>query len=162
MKFEILRDLTNKVFTTTIKRKFIQDDPDDINEAELENDFGSIQLEAGKVFEGSISKNLDETFSAILDKSPGIGKIAFKFSVPSNIVTITKNSSISYKCDGKLEADIVFEEGTTIPALKVAELKCELFEKAIEQKIKDAVKLWKEQKTDFEKKTPVDIFTVDL
>lgn len=163
MKFEILRDLTNKVFTTTIKRKFVQDDPDDINEAIFENDFGNVEIQAGTIdgdtiFKGYISKNLEEKLIVTLD--PGTDML--KFSIPSNSVILNKDSSISYKCDGKLEAEIKLTDTTIVSAVKVAELKCALFELVIEDRIIKAVKDWKENKTDFEKDSPHRVFNVDL
>lgn len=162
MKFDVLRDLTNKAFTSTVVRKFVQDDPDDIIEAGLENDFGGVSVDTGSLFSGFITKAVDGTFSASITGTVGVDTIAFKFATPTAVVQLTKTSSLVFKCDGKLEAQVQFDVTTVLPALKVAELKCELFEKTMQDRIEKAVDAWKAEATTFEKTVPAGTFTVDL
>ena len=106
MKFQVLRDLTNKIFTSTVARQFVQDDPDDITEATLENDFGPVKLQTGGLFEGYIVKDAVTgalSTSLTLTGTLGVDAVVLKFAVPSNIVSLSKTSQIVYKCDGKLE-----------------------------------------------------------
>jgi hypothetical protein len=165
MKFQVLRDLTNKIFTSTVARQFVQDDPDDITEATLENDFGPVKLQTGGLFEGYIIKDSVTgalSTSLTLTGTLGVDAVVLKFAVPTNIVSLSKTSQIVYKCDGKLEAPIKFDATTEIPAIKAAELKCQLFEKAVQARIVTAVEAWKAEATTFEDSVPADSFVVPL
>ena len=162
MKFDVIRDLTNKVFTSNIVRKFVQGDPDDVIEAGLENDFGAVQVETGGVFTGFIIKAADETYSTALTGTVGVDTIAFKFAAPANTVALSTTTKLEFKCDAKLESPLTFDVTTQIPALKVAELKCELYEKTLQDRITKAVDAWKKEATGFEKTVPADTFTVPL
>jgi hypothetical protein len=163
MKFNVLRDLTNKVFTSTIARVVVQDDPDNLVETKLENDFGPVKIEAGQIFEGFITK--DSTTGELnvsLTGTIGPGVIKLKFATPSNSIAITSTSQIVFKCDANLQAPIVFDATTTIPSLKVAELKCKLFELGIQDRIEKAVVDWKAEQTTFEDTEPAGSFDVSL
>jgi hypothetical protein len=163
MKFNILRDLTNKVFTSTIARVIVPEDPDDIIETKLENDFGPVKVEAGQLFEGFITKDSTTgAFSVALIGTVGVGTIDFKFAIPVNTIAITSTSQIVFKCDGNLQSPLDFDATTKIPALKVAELKCQLFELAIQSRIQDAVTTWKAEQTTFEDVEPAGTFVVSL
>jgi hypothetical protein len=162
MKFDVIRDLTNKVFTTDIVRKIVPGDPDDLVEAGLENDFGPVQVEIGGLFEGFIVKAADGSFSVALTGTVGADTIVFKMGSPSNTTPLSATSKIEFKSDAKLESPITFDASTEIPALKVAELKCELFEKVIRDRIEKAVDAWKKEATVFEATNPADTFSVPL
>lgn len=163
MKFNVLRDLTNKVFTSTIARVIVPDDADDIIESKLENDFGPVKVQAGGLFEGFIVKDsVSGEYSAALTGTVGIDTIAFKFGLAANEVVIGSTTKIVYKCDAKLEAALTFDATTSIPALKVAELKCELFEKEIQNRLVKAVADWKAETTAFESTVPASSFTIPL
>lgn len=164
MKFNVLRDLTNKVFTSTVARVVVPNDPDDIKEAKLENDFGPVKVQTGGLFEGFINKDaVSGDFSASLTAigTVGVDAIAFKFGTPANEVPITATTQIAFKCDAKLESPVTFN-AIPIPALKVAELKCALFEKVIQDKIQTAALAWKSETTTFEDAVPADSFVVPL
>lgn len=163
MKFDVLRDLTNKVFTSTVARTFVQNDPDDIIEAKLENDFGAVKVDTGNLFSGYIVKDATTgAFSTAITGTVAPDTIVLKFATPTNVVQLTKTSQLVFKCDAKLEAQIQFDANTVIPALKVAELKCELFEKVMQDRIVEAVKAWKAETTTFEDTTPAATFEVTL
>lgn len=164
MKFNVLRDLTNKVFSSTIARVVVPNDADDIIEAKLENDFGPVKVQTGGLIEGFINKDaVTGEFSASLAATGtvGVDAIAFKFAPSANEVAITSTTQIVFKSDAKLESPVDFI-GTSIPALKVSELKCQLFEKAIQKRIEDAVVAWKAETTTFEDTVPADTFVVSL
>lgn len=163
MKFNVLRDLTNKVFTSTIARVVVPNDVDDVIETKLENDFGPVKVQTGGLFEGFIIK--DSTtgeYSASLSGTVGIDTIAFKFASTPNEVAISSTTQIAFKSDAKLESPLKFDATNDVPALKVAELKCALFEKTIQKRIAEAVVAWKAETTTFEDNVPADTFEVSL
>ena len=163
MKFDVVRDLTNKVFTTDIVRKIVPGDPDDVIETGLENDFGAVQVEVGGLFEGFIKKDAATgALTAEITGTVGADTIEFKFAAPTNTMALSVKSVIEFKADAKLESPRTFDVTTEIPAIKVAELKCELFEKIIKDRIEKAVDAWKKEATPFEKTVPADSFTVKL
>lgn len=165
MKFNVLRDLTNKVFTSTVARVVVPNDADDIIEAKLENDFGAVKVEAGGLFEGFINKDsITGLYSADLVSAGtvGVDSIAFKYALSPNEIAISSTTQIAFKSDAKLESPIKFDASNDIAALKVSELKCELFEKAIQKRIQDAVTAWKAETTTFESTVPADTFVVSL
>lgn len=146
MYFDTKKDLNNKIFKMEVVRKYVPDDAENIKEAQLEDDFGKIQIDAGGLFVGYAEKTADK-YTASLTESEGAVKIAF--SLPKNIVTLEKDTSIAMSCDGSKEAAL-----KEISALKVAELKCDVFALEIEKRINAAVEEWKAEITDFETKDP--------
>lgn len=150
MKFDIIRDLKDKVFKVDIVRKQIADDPEMEKEAQLEDDFGLVEIETGGLFVGYVS---NDTLDIVLEK-PSDEKTykELKFALSKNTIKLIKETIIKFQVDAKAEANI--DEKLT--SLKVAELKNELFIKVIQKRINEAVDKWKKQTTDFEKKTPTE------
>ena len=148
MLFNVIKDLKNKVFTLDIKRQYIKDDAENIKEAQLEDDFGLVEVEVGGLFEGYVNK-VEEKYVVTLERTGGEGEVSLKFSLPANTVKLSKEAVISYSCDAAKEA-----ASGEIPALKVAELKSDLFALEIKKRIEKSVDDWKKQATDFETKDP--------
>lgn len=148
MLFNVVKDLKNKVFNLDIKRQYVKDDAENIKEAQLEDDFGLVEVETGGLFTGYV-KVADGSYTMSLEKAGSEGEIVLKFSSPANSVKITKDCVINYVCDATKESML-----GAIPALKVAELKCDLFALEMQKRIKDSVDEWKKQVTDFETKDP--------
>lgn len=146
MHFDVEKDLKNKVFKIDVKRKFKADDAENIKEAQLENDFGNVQVQTGGLFVGYATES-DGTYTVSLVEDSSATKVAF--SLPENTMTITKDSVISMTVDASKEAKV-----GDIPALKVAELKCDVFSASIQKRLEDAIEEWKKQVTDFESKDP--------
>lgn len=148
MHFETLKDLKNKVFKIDVVRKYIPDDAENIKEAQLENDFGNIEVQAGGLFEGYVTKTDDKYVAAIGGTVPE-GATPLKFSLPENKVVILKDTKISQSWDATKESKL-----GDIPQIKVAELKCDLFALVLEDRLKKAAEEWKADVTDFETKAP--------
>ena len=58
-------------------------------------------------------------------------------------------TEISFTCDANKEVSRVFNE-VQVPALKIAEAKCRIFEQVMEKRIGEAIEAWKQQGTEFE------------
>lgn len=147
MLFEVFKKLENKVFSINIYRKNIPDSAENIKESQLENDFGLVEVEAGGLFVGYVKKNGEGTYEVSLEKSDDAKEL--KYALPNNSVKISKQTEITYSSDSTKEAKL-----DDIPALKVSELKCDLFALTIKKRIEAAVEEWKGQVTDFETKEP--------
>ena len=147
MLFEVFKKLENKVFSINIYRKNIPDSAENIKESQLENDFGLVEVEAGGLFVGYVKKNGEGTYEVSLEKSDDAKEL--KYALPNNSVKISKQTEITYSSDSTKEAKL-----EDIPALKVSELKCDLFALTIKKRIEAAVEEWKGQVTDFETKEP--------
>lgn len=148
MLFEVFKNLENKVFSISINRKNIPDSAENIKESQLENDFGLVEVEAGGLFVGYVKKNdVSSAYEVSLDKKDGAKEL--KYALPNNLVKISKQTEITYSNDSTKEAKL-----EDIPALKVSELKCDLFALTIKKRIEAAVEEWKGQVTDFETKEP--------
>lgn len=159
MKFEIYRKLENKVFTSTVKRD-ITEDAELALEDKYVNDLGPAEVEAGTKFEGYVTGTTLDDLVISDTESSGAKKI--QFSLDKNKVAITKTFEVKYACDAKAEAPVVFSETVTIPALRVAELKCDLYEQIMQKRINAAIDVWKSQATTFEDTNPISTFNVDL
>jgi hypothetical protein len=155
MLFNVVKDLKNKIFYLNVERKYISDDAENIKEAQLEDDFGLVEVETGGLFSGYILKK-DDTYTVSLASTGDPDEVELKFSLPTNTVKLTKDIVIKYFCDSTKEAKI-----KDVSALKVAESKCDLFALEIQKRIEDAVEEWKKQVTDFETKDPTS-FEVSL
>ena len=147
MLFEVFKNLENKVFSISVCRKNIKDSAENIKESQLENDFGLVEVEAGGLFVGYVKKNGEGTYEVSLEKSDDAKEL--KYALPNNPVKISKQTEITYSSDSTKEAKL-----EDIPALKVSELKCDLFALTIKKRIEAAVEEWKGQVTDFETKEP--------
>lgn len=153
MKFETNRTLKNKVFSTSLVRVSTQDDPCLETEKQLEDDFGSVQVDAGGKFEVYVTKtaNAKPTFSnTATTDTKTTGEFLFKFALDTKVVALVPKVELSYSCDAKQESPRKDGNGLVIPVLEVAELKCEIFEALMRERISKAVASWKEQQTDFE------------
>lgn len=166
MKFEIYRSLKNKVFTTAIKRIVDKNDDDELAELEFEtkliDDLGPIEIETGKKFVGFIKKDGDKF---VLDKAATEkteDNVELKFILDSNIVAIDQKAVITFSCDAKEEVPFKFSSTETIPALRLAEIKCEMFEAGINARIEKAVNEVLAEATDFEDTVPAGSFSVAL
>ena len=157
MKFEIERNLKNKIFTTSVVRVPVIDDACAEEEKNLEDDFGPVEIEVGGKYEAVVSKEqgLNETyhlkFTPILpsaEKSKET-KANFSFSLPAQKVILKEKAKITYSCDATKEC-VKSCEDMIIDPLRAAEEKCKLFEAIVQDKIKTAVDTWKGQHTDFE------------
>ena len=148
MKFEIHRELKNKHFISTVKRVIVADDPNMEEEARLQNDFGAVEIDAGGTFLGYVKKE-DDKYTVSLETVEE--SFPLKFALYKNVLSLADNVEIKFDCDSTREADFIADDKkTVIPALKMAELKCEIFELVIEKRIEQAVENWKKQKTDFQ------------
>lgn len=150
MKFDKLRGLKNNVFSTTIVR--VEDDDQDckVKEALLEDDFGYVEVQVGGRFEGQISKaNGSELFTIVKEGDKVKSSDVLAFALPSSKVKLTMGTEISFTCDANKEVSRVFND-KTVPALKIAEAKCRIFEQVIEERIGEAIAAWKKQGTEFE------------
>lgn len=148
MIFKTVRELKNKVFKTSIIRVAKQDDPCVEAEARLEDDFGPVSIEAGGKFEAAISKK-DNKFEIEYDIKTAESKNVFKFAIDSKKIELLPSVVITYSCDSEKETIRRYTDLELSP-LEAAELKCRIFEAAIESRIEIAINEWKLQQTDFE------------
>lgn len=145
MKFDKLRGLKNNVFSTKLVR--VEDDNQDckVKEALLEDDFGYVEVQIGGRFEGTITgETVDVSLESKVKKSEVLA-----FALPSSKVKLTMGTEISFTCDANKEVSRIFNE-QKVPALKIAEAKCRIFEKVMEKRIGEAIEAWKKQGTEFE------------
>lgn len=145
MKFDKLRGLKNNVFSTKLVR--VEDDNQDckVKEALLEDDFGYVEVQVGGRFEGTITgETVDVSLESKVKKSEVLA-----FALPSSKVKLTMGTEISFTCDANKEVSRIFNE-QKVPALKIAEAKCRIFEKVMEKRIGEAIEAWKKQGTEFE------------
>ena len=145
MKFDKLRGLKNNVFSTKLVR--VEDDNQDckVKEALLEDDFGYVEVQVGGRFEGTITgDSVDVSLESKVKKSEVLA-----FALPSSKVKLTMGTEISFTCDANKEVSRIFNE-QKVPALKIAEAKCRIFEKVMEKRIGEAIEAWKKQGTEFE------------
>ena len=154
MKFETVRTLKNKVFATKLVRVEVQGDHCAPLEKQLEDDFGPVIIETGNKFEalvyedpttGEVDFKIDEGDipPAVTDKYP------LKFAVDPQKQELKMNIEIKFECDAVKESPKKFDTMTLEP-LKVAELKCKIFEETIKARITEGVEEWKKQQTTFE------------
>ena len=145
MKFDKLRGLKNNVFSTKLVR--VEDDNQDckVKEALLEDDFGYVEVQVGGRFEGTITgDSVDVSLESKVKKSEVLA-----FALPSSKVKLTMGTEISFTCDANKEVSRIFNE-QKVPALKIAEAKCRIFEQVMEKRIGEAIEAWKKQGTEFE------------
>ena len=147
MKFDKLRGLKNNVFSTKLVR--VEDDNQDckVKEALLEDDFGYVEVQIGGRFEGIITGDGVETSSTALEGKKSSEVLAF--ALPSSKVKLTMGTEISFTCDANKEVSRINKK-QKVPALKIAEAKCRIFEKVMEKRIGEAIEAWKKQGTEFE------------
>ena len=145
MKFDKLRGLKNNVFSTKLVR--VEDDNQDckVKEALLEDDFGYVEVQIGGRFEGVITPDGVDITSTEGKKSSEV----LAFALPSSKVQLTMGTEISFTCDANKEVSRLFNE-VQVPALKIAEAKCRIFEQVMEKRIGEAIEAWKQQGTEFE------------
>ena len=150
MKFETVRSLKNKVFNTSIVRVIEQNDPCLATEKQLEDDFGSVMVETGGKFEAyvTLAVGAKPTFSKVAKSTPG--EFLFKFATDTIKMSLIPTVDIPFICDSEKESPRKDALGIVINPLEVAQLKCEMFESIIKERIAEAVVLWKTQTTDFE------------
>jgi hypothetical protein len=147
MKFDKLRGLKNNVFSTKLIR--VEDDNQDckVKEALLEDDFGYVEVQIGGRFEGVVTPDGVDTSSETLEGKKSSEILAF--ALPSSKVQLTIGKEISFTCDANKEVSRIFNE-IQVPALKIAEAKCRIFEEVMEKRIGEAIEAWKKQGTEFE------------
>ena len=63
MHFDVEKDLKNKVLKIDVKRTIRADDAENIKEAQLENDFGNVQVQTGGLFVGYATESEGTTLS---------------------------------------------------------------------------------------------------
>jgi hypothetical protein len=145
MKFDKLRGLKNNVFSTKLVR--VEDDDQDckVKEALLEDDFGYVEVQVGGRFEGVITPDGVDIESVHGKKTSEV----LAFALPSSKVQLTIGKEISFTCDANKEVSRIFNE-IQVPALKIAEAKCRIFEEVMEKRIGEAIEAWKKQGTEFE------------
>ena len=153
MKFEKQRSLKNNIFGTKIVR--VEEDNQDciLREEQLEDDFGSVEVEVGGIFEAKVTKALDGS----LDIAPITSKVktrdseitSLKFNLPKQKVKLLMDTEIPFLCDATKEPSREFLK-VVVPGLKMAEFKCKIFEEIILDRIELAITAWKKKHTTFE------------
>lgn len=149
MKFDKIRSLKNNVFSTKLVR--VEDDDQDckVKEALLEDDFGYVEVQIGGRFEGEMTNEDDELFVALSEGKVAKTSEVLAFALPSSKVKLTMGTEISFTCDANKEVSRIFND-KPVPALKIAEAKCRIFEQVMEKRIGEAIEAWKKQGTEFE------------
>lgn len=153
MRFERERALKNNIFSTKITR--VEDECEESVRQEeiLEDDFGYVEIQVGGTFNAIIAKDEFGVFSmkpvTSEMKAREVEQANFKFSLPATKVKLVMGAEIPFICDSLKETDREFE-GHILPAKKVAEFKCKMFEEIILDRAKVAIKEWKDNLTSFE------------
>lgn len=157
MIFEIKRDLTDKVFTSTMKFKdYGGIDLDSEEEQVLIDDFGSPIIDLGAI-----------DFVGKFDKEDGAIKITeaeetgdeVSFVLNSKKVKVDKTFLVNYSIDAKKIDKKEIAEDTLNTAELIAEAKCLLFEEKVKEAVKLKIDALKLKGTSFERSAPIE-FTV--
>ena len=152
MKFNIIRDLTNDVYSVKIMfDSFGSEEMSKEDELKILDDHGPATINVGGKF---IGKYIDGEVQ--LGEPTEEDVDAIKLELVRNLDTVELNEGmvIDYKIDANsvIMTDKLAEVFET--KNKVAEAKAELFVAVIKQRIEDAVTEWKQSATDFDTYNP--------
>lgn len=156
MIFKTVRNLKNKVFSTSLVRVPEQDDPCAEIEKVLEDDFGPVEVEAGGKFEAYVTKVEGQKPTYAKPTAEDKDGLLFKFALDPKKIPLVAKAEISYSCDSEKETPRKTEKGLVITPLEIAELKCKIFEETVKERITAAVQDWKAKQTNFETEEKAD------
>lgn len=152
MKFNIIRDLTNDVYSVKIMfDSFGSEEMSKEDELKILDDHGPATINVGGKFIGKYidgEVQLGEPTEEEVD--------AIKLELVRNLDTVELNEGMVV--DYKIDANSIIMTDKLAEAFetknKVAEAKAELFVAVIKQRIEDAVTEWKQSATDFDTYNP--------
>ena len=151
MIFEIKRNLTDKVFSSTIKFKaFGAPGYDEEAEKFLIDDFGAPTIDVGAI-EYKAKFKVEEGKLVIDDLA---GEDEIEFVLNSKKVKVDNVFTASYAIDAKREKGMTTVLST--PEL-VAEAKCILFETKVQAKVAEAIAALRTKGTQFEVDAPIEV-----
>lgn len=152
MKFNIIRDLTNDVYSVKIMfDSFGSEEMSKEDELKILDDHGPAIINVGGKF---IGKYIDGEVQIGEPTEEEVN--AIKLELVRNLDTVELNEGMIV--DYKIDANSIIMTDRLTEAFKtkdkVAEAKAELFVAVIKQRIEDAVTEWKKSATDFDTYNP--------
>lgn len=148
MLFKRDRELSNKVFHTKTNFKAYGGTISKEEEKELFENMGYPQIDMGGKYSAKFKV---EDGDLVIAEAPEQGT-EVSIVLNSNPTTVNGHFSMDFSADAKEEEGL----GSLTP-VQVAEAKCILFEKELDEKLTDAIKNMVEKKTDFEEDFPKEI-----
>ena len=153
MKLDISRTLNNRIFSTTLIRT-TKDDPDYTEERILEDDFGSIEIDAGGKFELLIYQEEGEIKLGKYNQSSDISNLdcaVHKFIKDTDLIKVEVGTEITHTRDAKQinSLELSISKTRIIPDM-VAEFECRIFEAIISSRITEGINTWCVYETKFE------------
>lgn len=152
MKFNIIRDLTNEIYSVKIIfDSFGSEDMSEDDELKILDDHGPATINIGGKFVGKYSDG-EIKFGEPLEEETD----AVRLDLVRNMETVELNEGLVV--DYTIDANSVILTDKLAEAFgtkcKVAEAKAELFIMEIKHRIEDAVTTWKQLSTDFDTQNP--------
>ena len=160
------RSLKNNVYST--KTSFVDYGKKDVSgaidksiaaeEAKIIDDFGAPKLSVGGWFFATVSAaNNEVTIEKIFDKKedydlevPGNGIAKVDFVLAMNEVNLDNTFSAALSINANSTKEILDNGTVLLTAEQVAEAKCKIFEKIIQDRAENKIKEYKAKLTDFE------------